>query len=54
VIEGRDENLGAMSVEFTPDELRELNAAASKIEVHGERLRKGLLELSDVEAPLRK
>jgi hypothetical protein len=49
-----EENLGAMSVEFAPDELRESNTAASKIEVHGKRLRKGLLELSDVEAPPKK
>lgn len=49
-----EENLGALKVAFSPDELREFNAAASKIVVHGERLRKGLLELSDVEAPLRK
>lgn len=48
-----DENLGAMAVRFTPEELRELNAAASRIVVHGERLRKGLLEMSGREAPLR-
>jgi aryl-alcohol dehydrogenase-like predicted oxidoreductase len=45
-----EENLGAVEVEFTPEELREFNSAISKIKVHGERLRKGLLELSDVEA----
>ena len=46
-----DEDLGALAVKFTPSELRELNAAASKIVVHGERLRKGLLEMSGREAP---
>jgi aryl-alcohol dehydrogenase-like predicted oxidoreductase len=48
-----EENLGAVMVRFTPDELREFNAATSKIVVQGARLRKGLLELSDVEAPLK-
>lgn len=48
-----EENLGAVHVEFTPGELREFNAAVAKIEIHGARLRKGLLELSDVEAPLK-
>jgi aryl-alcohol dehydrogenase-like predicted oxidoreductase len=46
-----DEDLGAMAVSFTPEELRELNAAASKIVVHGERLRKELLVMSGREAP---
>jgi aryl-alcohol dehydrogenase-like predicted oxidoreductase len=49
-----DENLGALSVKFTADELREFNTAADKIVVHGERLRKGLLALSGVEAPPKK
>jgi aryl-alcohol dehydrogenase-like predicted oxidoreductase len=31
------ENLGAAAVEFTPDELQEINAASSKIVVQGER-----------------
>lgn len=48
-----DEDLGALAVNFTPGELRELNAAASRIVVHGERLRKGLLEMSGQEAPLK-
>ena len=48
-----DEDLGALSITFTPAELREFTAAASKIVVHGERLRKGLLEMSGQEAPLR-
>jgi aryl-alcohol dehydrogenase-like predicted oxidoreductase len=46
-----DEDLGAHAVKFTPSELRELNGAASKIVVHGERLRTGLLEMSGREAP---
>ena len=32
-----EENLGAISVELTPDDLREINGAASKIAVHGAR-----------------
>ncbi len=47
-----DENLGAISVNFAPEELREFNTAASKIMVHGERLRKELLVMSGREAPL--
>lgn len=47
-----DEDLGAMAVKFTPEELRELNAAASRIVVKEDRLRKGLLEMSGREAPL--
>ena len=48
-----DENLGAMAVKFSAGELRELNGAASRIVVQGERLRKGLLEMSGREAPLK-
>jgi aryl-alcohol dehydrogenase-like predicted oxidoreductase len=48
-----DEDLGAMAVKFIPEELREFNVATSKIEVHGERLRKELLVMSGREAPLR-
>ncbi len=32
-----DENLGAASIELTPEDLREIDAAASQIEVHGPR-----------------
>jgi len=49
-----DEDLGALAVKFSPEELRELNADASSIVVHGERLRKGLLEMSGREAPPKK
>ena len=31
------ENLGAVEIDLTPDDLREINAAASNIEVHGAR-----------------
>lgn len=36
-LERLDENLGAASVELTSDDLREIDAAASKIEIQGER-----------------
>jgi aryl-alcohol dehydrogenase-like predicted oxidoreductase len=49
-----DEDLGALTVKFTPEELRELNTAASRVVVHGERLRKELLVMSGREAPLKK
>jgi aryl-alcohol dehydrogenase-like predicted oxidoreductase len=48
-----DENLGAMTVVFTPEELQEFTRTAAKITIHGKRLREGLLKLSDVEAPLK-
>jgi aryl-alcohol dehydrogenase-like predicted oxidoreductase len=32
-----EENIGALSVELTPDDLREIESAASKIEVQGAR-----------------
>jgi aryl-alcohol dehydrogenase-like predicted oxidoreductase len=32
-----EENIGAVAVELTPDDLRELDSAASKIKVQGER-----------------
>jgi aryl-alcohol dehydrogenase-like predicted oxidoreductase len=49
-----DENLGAVAITFSPEELREFKAATDKIVIHGERLRPELLALSGVEAPLRK
>ena len=49
-----DEDLGALSVKFTSEEHLELNTAASRIVVHGERLRKELLVMSGREAPLKK
>ena len=46
-----DEDLGAVHVAFSAADLQEFDAAAAKIVVHGERLRPGLLALSEVEAP---
>lgn len=46
-----EENLGAVTITFTPEELVEFNTAVSAITVHGERLRKELLVMSGREAP---
>jgi len=45
------ENAGASSVMFSPDELKELNASVSSIQIQGKRLPDGILALSGVEAP---
>ncbi|HKW28654.1 MAG TPA: aldo/keto reductase, partial [Verrucomicrobiae bacterium] len=47
------DNIGADSVRFTPDELRELNAALLRSPVQGARLPAGILSLSGVEAPVK-
>jgi aryl-alcohol dehydrogenase-like predicted oxidoreductase len=41
-----DENLGAAAVELTADDLREIEAAAARIDVQGARLPKAVLDLS--------
>jgi aryl-alcohol dehydrogenase-like predicted oxidoreductase len=41
-----DENLGAAAVELTADDLREIEAAAARIDVQGARLPKQILDLS--------
>src|SRR5580692_5385795 len=48
------QNVGATAVMFTPDEIKELNASVSSIEIQGKRLPDGILALSDVEAPAKK
>ena len=45
------ENIGADAVQFTGDEIAELNQSVSAIEVHGARLPDGVLALSGLEAP---
>jgi aryl-alcohol dehydrogenase-like predicted oxidoreductase len=45
------EDLGADAVRFTPDELRELNAALARTPIQGARLGRGILSLSGVESP---
>ncbi len=45
------ENLRAVEVEFAPDELNEFNDELGRIEIKGQRLRDGLLQLSGVDTP---
>lgn len=45
------QNVGATSIAFTPDEIKELNASASSIQIQGKRLPDMVLSLSGVEAP---
>ncbi|MEF2277469.1 aldo/keto reductase [Deinococcus sp. YIM 134068] len=46
-VERLEENLGAADVQLTPDDLREIEEAASKITVQGARLPEGVLELTN-------
>jgi aryl-alcohol dehydrogenase-like predicted oxidoreductase len=46
-----EENLGAASIAFTDDELRELNASVAAVHIQGGRLPPDVLRLSGVEAP---
>jgi aryl-alcohol dehydrogenase-like predicted oxidoreductase len=41
-----EENIGAASVELTSADLNEINAAASKIPIQGERLPESILRMS--------
>jgi aryl-alcohol dehydrogenase-like predicted oxidoreductase len=41
-----EENLGAVNIELTPDDLREIRAAAAKIQVQGARLPEAVLKLT--------
>lgn len=45
------QNVGASSVAFSPEEIRELNASVSNIQIQGKRLPDGILALSGMEAP---
>jgi len=49
-----ESNVGAARVTFSPDELRELNAAAAAVKIQGDRLPKGALDMTGVEAPPKK
>jgi aryl-alcohol dehydrogenase-like predicted oxidoreductase len=48
------QNVGATSVVFTPDDIKELNASVPGIQIQGKRLPDGILALSGVEAPAKK
>ncbi|MDR3578043.1 MAG: hypothetical protein P4L50_29615 [Anaerolineaceae bacterium] len=40
------ENLGAVQIELTPDDLREIEAAAARIQIQGARLPEAVLKLT--------
>src|SRR6184192_298678 len=42
-----EENLGAVNIQLTADDLREIDAAAAKIEVQGARLPEAVLKMSE-------
>jgi aryl-alcohol dehydrogenase-like predicted oxidoreductase len=48
------ENVGAAAIQFTPDELVELNRSVSAIEIRGARLPEAVLVFSGLEAPPKK
>ena len=48
------QNVGASSVAFSPDELKELNASVSSIQIQGKRLPDMILAFSGVEAPAKR
>lgn len=48
------ENIGAAAISFTPDELRQLNAAVSAITIRGERLPAAVLQMSGRDTPPRR
>jgi aryl-alcohol dehydrogenase-like predicted oxidoreductase len=45
-LERLDENIGAVAIEFTPDDLREIESAASKITVQGARYPEHLKQIT--------
>jgi len=45
-LERLEENLGALDVVLTPDDLRQIDAAASKIELRGARLPEAMLRMT--------
>lgn len=47
------ENAGAAAIKFTPGELQEFNKEVNTIKIEGERLPAGVLQFSNVEAPLK-
>ena len=41
-----EENLGAASIELTPEDLRNLDEATTKVEIHGDRYPKALEQMT--------
>jgi aryl-alcohol dehydrogenase-like predicted oxidoreductase len=46
-LERLEENIGAVSVELTPDDLREIDAATEKIPVYGDRYPAALEQMTN-------
>jgi aryl-alcohol dehydrogenase-like predicted oxidoreductase len=46
-----ESNMGALRVSFTAAEVQELNSTVAAIKIEGDRLPKGALEMTGVEAP---
>ena len=46
-----ESNVGAARVAFSPEELRELETAAAAVKIEGDRLPRGALDMTGVEAP---
>lgn len=46
-----EENIGAVEISLTPDELKRLNTEIASVKIQGERLPPFVLQMSDVEAP---
>ncbi len=49
-----EENIGAVEIAFTPEELQRLNAEVAAVTVRGERLPEAVMQMSGVEAPPRR
>ncbi|MBT9466644.1 aldo/keto reductase [Hydrogenophaga sp.] len=49
-----EENIGAAAISFTPDELRQLNAAVAAVRIQGDRLPPAVMRMAGVEAPLKR
>jgi len=49
-----EENLGAAAIRFTADELKQLNADVAGVQIQGARLPPAVLQMSGVEAPLKR
>ncbi len=49
-----EENIGAVEIAFTPEELQRLNAEVAAVTVRGERLPEAVTQMSGVEAPPRR
>ena len=49
-----EENIGAAEITFTPDELRRLNTDVASVTIQGERLPTAVMQMSNVEAPLKR